>query len=98
MREAANTFCRQKRWRWWENWPQERGLYFAGTWDDAYAPLLEMADPGADLLRGGLLVARYGEGTYVYTGLSFFRAIPAGVAGAYRLLLNLLALDAGDTQ
>jgi len=76
----------------WEGWPQERGLYFAGTWDEAYTPLLEMADPGDEPTRGGLLVTRYGNGTYVYTGLSFFRAIPAGVVGAYRLFLNLLAL------
>ena len=76
----------------WEEWPQERGLYFAGTWDPAYTPLLEMADPGSAPVRGGLLVAQYGEGTYVYTGLSFFRAIPAGVVGAYRVFLNLLNL------
>jgi LmbE family N-acetylglucosaminyl deacetylase len=80
----------------WEGWPQERGLYFAGTWHDAYTPLLEMADPGSDPARGGLLVAQYGEGTYVYTGLSFFRAIPAGVVGAFRLFLNLLDLGAGE--
>ena len=76
----------------WEQWPQERGLYFAGSWDSAYAPLLEMTDPGMPPMHGGLLVARYGRGTYVYTGLSFFRALPAGVAGAYRLFVNLLAL------
>ncbi|GIW53393.1 MAG: hypothetical protein KatS3mg081_2748 [Gemmatimonadales bacterium] len=76
----------------WEGWPQERGLYFAGTWDSAYRPLIETADPGYPPLRGGLLVASYGRGTYVYTGLAFFRALPAGVPGAYRLFLNLLAL------
>ncbi len=76
----------------WEGWPQERGLYFAGTWDPAYRPLIETADPGYRPLRGGLLVASYGQGTYVYTGLAFFRALPAGVPGAYRLFLNLLAL------
>ena len=75
----------------WEGWPQERGLYFAGSWDDRYVPLLEMADPGMPPLRGALLVARYGKGTYVYTGLSFFRALPAGAPGAFRLFLNLLA-------
>ncbi len=75
----------------WDGWPQERGLYFAGSWDDRYVPLLEMADPGMPPLRGALLVARYGEGTYVYTGLSFFRALPAGTTGAFRLFLNLLA-------
>ncbi len=76
----------------WDGWPQERGLYFAHTWSDAYTPLLIMADPGMPELRGGLLVARYGEGTYVYTGISFFRALPAGTTGAYRLFMNLLAL------
>jgi hypothetical protein len=76
----------------WGGWPQERGLYFAGEWDAAYTPLLEMADPGRDPVRGGLLVAPYGSGTYVYTGISFFRSLPAGVPGAARLFLNLLAL------
>jgi hypothetical protein len=82
----------------WNGWPQERGLYFAGTWDAAYEPLLEMRDPGRDPVRGALLVARHGEGTYVYTGLSFFRALPAGVPGAFRLFFNLLELGRGTTQ
>ena len=77
----------------WDGWPQERGLYFGGTWDDAYAPLVEMADPGLEPVRGGILVAQYGSGTYVYTGLSFFRALPAGVPGAFRLFLNLIGLN-----
>lgn len=76
----------------WEEWPQERGLYFAGTWDERYVPLIETADPGQAPLRGGLLYARYGNGTYIYTGLSFFRALPAGTPGAFRLFMNLLAL------
>jgi LmbE family N-acetylglucosaminyl deacetylase len=79
----------------WEGWVQERGLYFAHTWDDAYTPLLSFpASPGYDPgeLRGGLLVAELGEGTWVYTGLAFFRQLPAGVTGAYRLFANLLAL------
>jgi hypothetical protein len=75
----------------WEGWVQERGLYFAHTWDKAYTPLLAMADPGGPELKGGLLVARLGKGRYVYTGLAFFRQLPAGVPGAYRLLANLLA-------
>ena len=70
----------------------DRGLYFASQWDSTYVPLLEMADPGGPALRGGLLVARVGRGTYVYTGLSFFRQLPAGVPGALRLFLNLLDL------
>ncbi len=77
----------------WQGWVQERGLYFAETWDPAYTPLLEMGDPG-EALRGGLLVARHGQGTYVYTGLAFFRQFPEGVPGAYRLFANLLALGA----
>jgi LmbE family N-acetylglucosaminyl deacetylase len=72
-------------------WVQERGLYFARTWDDAYTPLLETGDLG-EALRGGLLVAKYGQGTYVYTGLAFFRQLPEGVPGAWRLFANLLAL------
>jgi LmbE family N-acetylglucosaminyl deacetylase len=76
----------------WNGWVQERGLYFARSWDRAYTALLETHDPGDGPLEGGLLVARYGRGTYVYTGLSFFRQLPAGVPGAYRLLANLLAL------
>ena len=79
----------------WEGWVQERGLYFAGTWDDAYTPLLAMADPEGEEVEGGLLVAPLGKGTYVYTGLAFFRQLPAGVPGAYRLFANLLALG-GD--
>ncbi len=74
----------------WNDWPQERGLYFPRTWDPAYTPLLEMHDPGMPPLRGALLIAPYGSGTYSYTGLSFFRALPAGVPGAFRLFFNLL--------
>jgi hypothetical protein len=76
----------------WNGWVQERGLYFAHTWDPQYTPLLELADPGEAPLRGGLLIARYGQGTYVYTGLAFFRELPEGVPGAWRLFANLLAL------
>jgi LmbE family N-acetylglucosaminyl deacetylase len=76
----------------WRGWVQERGLYFAHDWDPAYTPVLEMHDPGDLPLRGGLLVSRMGKGTYVYTGLAFFRELPAGVSGAYRLFANLLAL------
>ena len=76
----------------WRGWVQERGLYFAHDWDPAYTPLLEMHDPGEPPLQGALLEAAVGKGTYVYTGLSFFRQLPAGVPGAYRLFANLLAL------
>jgi len=76
----------------WDDWVQERGLYFARSWDPAYHPVFELHDPGEAPLEGGLLVARVGKGTYVYTGLSFFRQLPAGVPGAFRLFANLLAL------
>ena len=76
----------------WSGWVQERGLYFAHTWDPAYRPLLESGDAG-ERLQGGLLVAHLGRGLYVYTGLSFFRQLPAGVPGAYRLFVNLLGLE-----
>jgi LmbE family N-acetylglucosaminyl deacetylase len=76
----------------WDGWVQERGLYFAHTWAPEYRPLLSMADPGGPEQKGGLLVARVGKGTWVYTGLAFFRQLPAGVPGAFRLLANLLAL------
>jgi hypothetical protein len=80
----------------WSGWVQERGLYFAHTWDPAYTPLLEMADPGQLEQRGSLLVAKVGKGLYVYTGLAFFRQLPAGVPGAYRLFANLLGLKSGS--
>ncbi|HKA59240.1 MAG TPA: PIG-L family deacetylase [Gemmatimonadales bacterium] len=79
----------------WRGWVQERGLYFAHDWDTTYTPLLETHDPPPSPpqeLKGGLLVAPVGRGTYVYTGLSFFRQLPAGVPGAYRLFVNLLGL------
>ena len=76
----------------WDGWIQERGLYFARAWAPEWEPLLEMADTGEDPLQGALLVSRVGNGLYLYTGLSFFRQLPAGVPGATRLLLNLLAL------
>jgi len=76
----------------WEGWVQERGLYFPTEWDEAYRPLLALQDAGRPEELGSLLVASVGEGTYVYTGLSFFRELPAGVPGAFRLFMNLLAL------
>lgn len=79
----------------WKGWVQERGLYFAATWDSAWTPMVEMNDPGEAPLRGGILVARYGKGTVVYTGISFFRELPAAVPGAWRLFANLLALGGG---
>jgi LmbE family N-acetylglucosaminyl deacetylase len=72
-------------------WVQERGLYFAEKWDSHYQTPLAMNDPGEKPLAGSLLWARHGKGTFVYTGLSFFRQLPAGVPGAFRLFANLMA-------
>lgn len=74
-----------------EGWVQERGLYFMSEWDERYDAVLECADPGEDPLRGGLLYARYGKGAYVFTGYSWFRQLPAGVPGAYRIFANLIS-------
>ncbi len=73
-----------------DGWVQERGLYFASSWGDAFVPLLAFQDPGEDFLEGSLLVADYGKGHFIYTSLSFFRELPAGVQGAYRLFVNLI--------
>jgi LmbE family N-acetylglucosaminyl deacetylase len=77
-----------------DGWVQERGLYFPDQWDDRYSAPLTMHDPGEPPQRGSLLVATYGKGRFVYTGLAFFRQLPAGVPGALRLFANLLARDA----
>ena len=74
-----------------EGWVQERGLYFPNEWDEKFIPLLELNDKGEDPKKGSLLIAKYGEGTFIYTGLSFFRQLPAGVEGAYKLFINLLS-------
>ena len=73
-----------------DNWVQERGLYFPASWDTAYTPLLRMNDPGEKPLDGALLYARHGKGVCIYSGLSWFRQLPAGVPGAYRLFVNLI--------
>jgi len=73
-------------------WVQERGIYFADKWTNDYEAVLGMKDPGEKEDRlGSLLMARYGKGRFIYTGLAFFRQLPAGVAGAYRLFANLVA-------
>ncbi len=71
-------------------WVQERGLYFMSQWDGNFTPLLESHDPGESEQKGGLLIAHYGKGTYIYTGYAFFRQLPAGVPGAVRLFVNLI--------
>ncbi len=75
-----------------EGWVQERGLYFPNEWDERYTPIISWNDPEEDEKQGALLVAEYGKGHFVYTGISFFRELPAGVPGAYRLMANILSL------
>ena len=75
------------------DWIQERGIYFAGQVDTAYREVLAMADPGESEQKGSLIIADYGKGVFVYTGLVFFRELPAGVPGAYRLMANIIALN-----
>jgi hypothetical protein len=75
-----------------EGWVQERGLYFPNEWSKEFTPILSMNDKGAKSSEGSLLVAAHGKGHYIYTGLSFFRELPAGVPGAYRLFANLLSI------
>ena len=74
-----------------EDWVQERGLYFAQSWGPEFTPLIGMNDPGEAQTKGGLILGHYGKGTVIYTGISFFRQIPEGVAGAYKFLANLLS-------
>jgi hypothetical protein len=75
-----------------DGWVQERGLYFPDEWDERYVPILSSNDPGETPKDGGLLVAQYGEGYYIYSGYSWFRELPAGVSGAYRLFTNMISI------
>ncbi|MDD7913150.1 PIG-L family deacetylase [Polaribacter ponticola] len=75
-----------------KGWVQERGLYFPNTWSNEYTPILSMNDKGETAKKGSLLIAKYGKGNYIYTGLSFFRELPAGVSGAYKLFANMLSV------
>ncbi|MBC7828402.1 MAG: PIG-L family deacetylase [Chitinophagaceae bacterium] len=76
-----------------DNWIQERGIYFAADLDPKYETILSMKDTGEQEQKGSLIIAEYGRGKFVYTGLVFFRQLPAGVPGAYRLLANIIALN-----
>jgi hypothetical protein len=76
------------------NWSEELGRNFARRWDRHFAALLRLRDPGEPVQEGALIRARYGRGSVVYTGLSFYRQLPAGVPGAMRLLVNLLSAGA----
>ncbi|TPE43517.1 PIG-L family deacetylase [Pontibacter mangrovi] len=81
-----------------EGWVQERGLYFPSEWAEEFTPILSSNDPGEPARDGGLLVAPYGEGNFIYTGYSFFRELPAGVPGAYRLFANLISLGKNNAS
>ncbi len=81
-----------------EGWVQERGLYFPSKWDNSFEALLSMNDKGEPARDGSLLIAKYGAGHYVYTGLSFFRELPEGVPGAYKLLANLVSLSKANNN
>ncbi|MEE3244926.1 MAG: LmbE family protein, partial [Bacteroidota bacterium] len=81
-----------------EGWVQERGLYFPDTYDEAYKPVLSIHDKNEDPSEGSLLISKYGKGHYIYTGLSFFRELPAGVSGAYRLFANMLSVGKNNEK
>ena len=75
-----------------KDWKQEQGLYYPNEWDTAFTPILSSNDKGENPKNGALLVAKYGKGNYIYTGLSFFRELPEGVSGAFRLMANIIAI------
>ncbi|RTY95038.1 PIG-L family deacetylase [Flavobacterium sp. GT3R68] len=75
-----------------ENWKQEQGLNYPSEWDPAFTPILSSNDKGESPKNGAVLVAKYGKGHYIYTGLSFFRELPEGVSGAFRLLANMISI------
>jgi hypothetical protein len=75
-----------------DGWVQERGIYFATDADSNFTTILSVNDPNDKPSEGSLIVAPYGKGNFVYTGLAFFRQLPAGVPGAYRLFVNLLSI------
>jgi len=75
-----------------DGWVQERGAYFLSDWDPHFKPLMACHDPGEPDLKGGEVIAEYGKGLYVYTAYAWFRQLPKGVPGAYRLIANLVSL------
>ena len=81
-----------------EGWVQERGLYFPSEWDSNFEAILSMNDKNESAKTGSLLIAKYGEGNFIYTGLSFFRELPAGVSGAYKLFANMLSVGKNNTE
>ncbi len=81
-----------------EGWVQERGLYFPNKWGKEFSPILSFQENGDEPMEGSLLVAKFGKGHYIYTGLSFFRELPAGVPGAYKLLTNMISIGKNDFE
>ena len=82
----------------WDGWVQERNLYGFTTWDERYTPLLESHDAGEAENKGGMLYAKVGKGHYVYTAYSWFRQLPAGTPGAYRIFANILSLPKAEDR
>jgi hypothetical protein len=80
-----------------EGWKQEQGLYYPSEYDKAFTPILSSNDKGETPKNGALLIAPYGKGYYIYTGLSFFRELPEGVTGAYKLISNIISLKSTPT-
>jgi hypothetical protein len=81
-----------------DGWVQERGLYFPDSWSKKFTPLFSFTENGEDPMEGSLLVAKYGKGHYIYTGLSFFRELPAGVPGAFKLFTNMISIGRNDLE
>ncbi len=75
-----------------EGWTQEQGLYYPNKWDKAFTPIISAHDEGEEAKDGAILVAKYGKGQYIYTGISFFRELPAGVSGAFKLMANMISI------
>ena len=78
------------------DWIQERGIYFATAFDKQYETIFSINDPNESPSEGSLIIAKYGKGNFVYTGLAFFRELPAGIPGAYRLFVNLLSIPQNE--
>ena len=79
-----------------KGWKQEQGLNYPKEWDAAFTPILSSNDKGETEKKGALLIAKYGKGNYIYTGLSFFRELSEGVSGAYRLMANLISVPINE--
>ena len=79
-----------------QGWKQEQGLYYPNEFDKAFTPILSSNDKGESPKNGALLIAPFGKGHYIYTGLSFFRELPEGVTGAYKLISNIISLQSSE--